>query len=93
MVPFIVKSKADPDAVVVDIWPEPWVLPFWIEPLGGASKQLSGDEAKVRWPLLERRGCGQGGVTAAMNITGATVFVPVEITEQDWQLILADLET
>jgi len=26
-----------------------------------------------------------------MNITGATVFVPVDVTDQDWELILSDL--
>ena len=91
--PFIVESKADPDAVVTDIWPEAWELPFFISPLGGLERQLSGDAARIRWPIIERRGCGQGGVTAAMNLTGTTVFSPIPITEEDWRLILEDLAT
>jgi hypothetical protein len=89
--PFIVASKADPDIVVKDVWPEPWVLPFSISPLGGLEKQLPANAARMRWPLIERRGCGRGGVTAALNITGVTVFSPVSITEEDWRLVLADL--
>jgi hypothetical protein len=32
-----------------------------------------------------------GGISAAMNITGTTVFVPVDITDEDWDVILRDL--
>jgi hypothetical protein len=28
-----------------------------------------------------------------MNITGTTVFVPVDITHEDWDMILEDLST
>lgn len=28
-----------------------------------------------------------------MNITGTTVFVPVDITQEDWDIILDDLAT
>jgi hypothetical protein len=91
--PFIVTSKADPTAVVADIWPEPWVLPFWIRPLGEPDKQLHMDEARARWPLLQRRMPPYTSVSAALNFTGSTVFVPVEITKEDWQIILSDLAT
>src|SRR5262245_41195271 len=33
-VPFLVASPADPHRIVSDIWPEPWCLPFEIDPLG-----------------------------------------------------------
>jgi hypothetical protein len=39
------------------------------------------------------RNCRHGGVTAAMNATGATVFSPVHITEEDWKIILNGLAT
>jgi len=67
------------------------VLPFSIDPLGDLQKQLHMDLAKVLWPVLKN--CGVGGVTAAMNITGATVFSPVQIAEEDWRLILEHLAT
>jgi len=90
-VPFIVRSKPDPDAVVNDVWPEPWRLPFKIETLGTLSRQMPADEAKRRWPFLQKRLGPSGGVSAAMNLTGTTVFVPVEITPDDWALICDDL--
>jgi hypothetical protein len=94
--PFIVRSHADPDSVVLDVWPESWRLPFKIETLGNLSRQISGDLAGKHWPVLKRRldaNHGRGGVSAALNITGTTVFVPVEITREDWEAILEDLAT
>lgn len=87
--PFITESSADPLAVVCDVWPEAWVLPFDIRPLGDLSKQMPADRAKLVWPFLAE--CGSGGVTAAMNATGVTVFVPKEISDEDWSTILSDL--
>ena len=78
----------------MDIWPEAWVLPFAIRPLGNLERQLHADEAARQWPFvrerLDRIG-GRGGVPAAMNLTGATVFSPVQIGQEDWELILRDL--
>jgi hypothetical protein len=94
--PFIVRSHADPGTVVNDVWPEPWCLPFKIETLGDLSRQLSAEEAKNRWPVLKKRleaNYGKGGVSAAMNITGTTVFVPISITGEDWAIIRHDLAT
>lgn len=89
--PFIATSKADPDQVVADVWPEPWVLPFSIQPLGDLRRQLHKDEAAKRWPILFHRMAHMASVSAALNITGTTVFVPTEITEEDWGAILRDL--
>jgi hypothetical protein len=94
--PFIVRSYADPDAVVRDVWPEPWVLPFKIQTLGDLSRRVSAEEAAERWPVVKKRlavNRGKGGVSAAMNITGTTVFVPVSITREDWERICSDLAT
>ncbi len=89
--PFVVRSKADPDALVQNVWPESWRLPFKIETLGNLSRQLPAKDAERRWPFLQKRLGRSGGVSAAMNLTGTTVFVPVEITSDDWELICADL--
>jgi hypothetical protein len=94
--PFIVRSHADPDTVVTDVWPAPWRLPFKIETLGNLSRQITGDLAAKHWPVLKQRleaNHGRGGVSAAFNITGTTVFVPVEISGEDWEAILEDLAT
>lgn len=87
--PFIVYSEPDPDRVIGEVWPENWRLPFKIHPLGTPSRQVHANDAKKKWAAL--KSTGQGGVSAAMNITGTTVFVPTEISAQDWALILADL--
>jgi hypothetical protein len=92
-VPFIVRSRVDPNKVVNDVWPEPWRLPFKIEPLGDATRQLSAAEAKDRWPVVRDRWGAKGGVSAAMNLTGTTVFVPVPIVASDWKAICEDLAT
>lgn len=94
MVPFIAASDADPDAVVTDIWPEPWRLPFSIQPLGDPRREVKMEDAMARWPILIRKQeMGARSVTAALNITGATVFSPTDITEEDWRIILDDLAT
>lgn len=89
--PFLVYSVPDPDKVIEDIWSEKWRLPFRIHPLGTPERRLHMDVAKNQWPLLKN--VGAGGVSAAMNITGTTVFVPIEISTDDWARILGDLSS
>jgi hypothetical protein len=90
-VPFIVETRADPGAVITNVWPEPWVLPFDIAPLGDLRRSVEQNDAMGRWPIIQKRLAPSGGVSAAMNITGTTVFVPVEIELADWRIILDDL--
>jgi hypothetical protein len=52
-------------------------VPFHINPLGDPRRQVPAEQAWQRWPILRRRQNRAGGVSAAMNITGTTVFVPV----------------
>jgi len=92
--PFIVQSYVDPHRVVTDVWPQPWRLPFKIKTLGTLARRLHKDDAAKRWPTLRARlgeNNGRGGVSAAFNITGTTVFVPVDITAEDWGFICEDL--
>ena len=88
---FIATSEADPSSVVTDVWPEPWVSPFSMRPLGDPRRQIHKDDALKRWSMLIERLRDYNSVTAAMNITGTTVFVPTNIPEQAWQMILEDL--
>lgn len=90
--PFIAESAADSERVVTDIWPEPWCLPFSIRPLGDPSKRVHKNSARLRWPILHRQ-IDYPNITAAMNATGTTVFVPIDITDEDWSIILEDLAT
>ena len=79
------------DCCRADIWPEPWVLPFSTKPLGELERQLHADKAKESWPIVQRRWPPNGGISAPMNLTGATLFSPIEIEEEDWHLIVRDL--
>lgn len=87
--PFLVYSSPDPDRVVTDVWPERWRLPFRIHPLGDPTRQVHMDDAKKTWPIL--RESKSSSVSAALNITGTTVFVPTEISSEDWSLIITAL--
>jgi hypothetical protein len=89
--PFIATSEADLSSVGTDIWPEPWMLPFSMMPLGDPRRQIHKDEAAARWSILIERLRHQRSVSAALNITGTTVFVPTDIPGEAWQMILNDL--
>lgn len=84
--PFLVYSAPDPEKVIADIWPEQWRLPFRIHPLGNPSQQVHMNDAKKSWPVL--KASSAASVSAAMNITGTTVFVPAEISADDWAAII-----
>lgn len=85
--PFLVYSKPEPEKIIIDVWPERWCLPFHIHPLGNPVRQVHKDTAKSEWPVLKN----SRNVPAAMNITGTTVFVPKEISPDDWALIVSSL--
>jgi hypothetical protein len=87
--PFITVSEPDAGKTIDTIWQESWRLPFSIHPLGNPSRQVHASTAKQKWAALAN--VGAGGVSAAMNITGTTVFVPVDISADDWALMLSDL--
>ena len=88
--PFVVESGADPNRVVTDVWPEPWVMPFRIRPLSDGSKRISKDLAREKWSLLKRL-AWKGSISATLNFTGTTVFVPTEISGSEWAEIVGDL--
>ncbi|WP_152555081.1 hypothetical protein [Desulfonatronum thiodismutans] len=87
--PFLVYSPPNPDQVVTGIWPERWRLPFRILPLGNPERQMHKDTASKKLRILSNM--GQGGISAAMHITGTTVFVPKEIPDEDWATLLSNL--
>jgi hypothetical protein len=95
MVPFEVTSDPDIEGVETDVWPEAWSIPFDIQPLGNTKLRINKDQAFQRWPFLAKRMTFEGyaSVSAAMNFTGTTVFVPLQIADEDWELILSDLAT
>lgn len=50
--PFIVYSEPDSNQSVTDVWPETWVLPFRIHPLGMPRRRLGASEARQLLPVL-----------------------------------------
>jgi hypothetical protein len=54
-------------------------------------RQNSKDDAAAHWSLLIERLRHYKSVSAALNISGTTAFVPTNISEPAWQMILDDL--
>ena len=90
--PFISKSTVDGDNVVKNVWPQPVVLSFRIEPLGDPSLQLPMRIAKVRWPSLKRQLEKKSNLSHAMKLGRNLSFQANKyFTEEDWCVILEDL--
>jgi|SRR5665213_194067 len=87
--PFIVFSRPDPDALVKNVWPEEWVLPFKIHPLGTPAKQLGKDEAMQALPTL--RASGQTNFGHALPVQAITVFSPSPLQDADWEILIKRL--
>jgi hypothetical protein len=87
--PFMTLSPVDQNRIVSDVWSGSWCLPFRILPLGTTTRLVGKDIARSNWPVL--RNSRVASVSAAMNLTGTTVFVPKEISPEDWELIVKDL--
>jgi hypothetical protein len=89
--PFRVRSLPDENEIVKDTWAGEWHLPFEIEPLGNRSRFVPLDLARTDWPFVQQREGLPGGIVSNLNSTGSQYFVPLQIAENDWQRILADL--
>jgi hypothetical protein len=87
-VPFVVRSKPEPDTVVRNVWPEPWRLPFQIIPLGSPRRQLSKDDLNSRLPALAASGREWHHV---FHVQGLTAFAASEIDDGDWQVVIQQL--
>jgi hypothetical protein len=87
--PFLVYSKADATQIVANVWPEEWILPFKIHPLGTPAKQLPLSTAKERLPILRAR--PNDNPTHILPITPTTVFASATITSEDWEVLIQAL--
>lgn len=87
--PFIVFSAPDEAAVVREIWPEEWVLPFAIHPLGSPRKQMPKSQAMELLPSL--RDVGHTNFGKALPVQATTAFAASPLKDADWELLISHL--
>jgi hypothetical protein len=86
---FIVYSTPDDQKVIENVWPEAWVMPFRIHPLGTPQKQLHKSDAVKLLPVFRAKNSTNIGHVFAIQPT--TVFVPSEVSTEDWRIIVERL--
>ena len=91
-VPFEIKSEPSLYEIVRDVWPEAWEIPFGIEPLRRPEATLQHQEATRKWPFLTDLIRRTGSISAALNMTDTTVFVPTYITRANCIEILESFD-
>ena len=69
------------------VWPEPWAMPFDIEPFGSPRMRLRSDEAKKVLECLK----SVQSITDVFYLGGTLNFTASKIPEDDWQIILEEL--
>ncbi len=87
--PFVVSSRPNLEDVIKNVWPEEWVLPFGIHPLGTARKLLHKDQLRDILPSLSD---GKRTWTQVLYVTPATIFVPSKLLASDWEAMLRELQ-
>ena len=86
--PFIVYSVPNPNEIVDEIWPEPWVLPFLIKPLGDPRCSMPLATAKKLLPSLQEQGAN---VNNTIYVHGKMAFTQSKLTEWDWAVLISEL--
>ena len=69
------------------IWPEPWAMPFSIEPLGSPKHRLFSRDIKKLLDCMS----GRNSITDVFFIGGACNFTASHLPEDDWAIILEEL--
>lgn len=88
-VPFVVYSKADEVEEVNDVWPEKWVLPFRIKPLGTPEKSMKIDEAKALLSAFKQN--PMPAFDKVFHVRGDFAFQTSEISAEDWAILIQEL--
>jgi hypothetical protein len=86
--PFLFASVPAADREVDDIWPERWVLPFSIYPLGSPHRTWRAREALGK---LEVFRATQHPTLNDFYVKATQSFTPMEIPESDWGIFLQHL--
>lgn len=88
-VPFVVTSEPNYVDAESKVWPEDWYLSFGVKPLGNPSKILSRAEAQIKLPSILRKNLKN--VDALIFTKGVQTFVPSEIADDDWSVLIKEL--
>lgn len=86
-VPFVVYSGVS-DETVKDIWPEEWILPFHIKPLGTPNRRMRRDKAKDLLPSVQARGTD---LNKLIPVPPTFAFNGSEIGDDDWAVLIKEL--
>lgn len=86
--PVVVTSAAEQTEVVVNVWPQKWMLPFGIVPLGSPHKSISTTDLPKLIPSLAG---GAVGWNNLFYVTPTMVFTPSKLTDADWAALLTVL--
>src|SRR5580704_12683155 len=87
--PFMVLSVPDTEKVISDVWPEEWVLPFKIQPLGTPYRQMHKDEVMRLLPTAAAS--ASNNISNVINITPPAAFAPSRLTDRDWAVLVEQL--
>lgn len=88
-VPFVVQSRPDERNEVTHIWPERWVLPFEIKPLGSPHKRLSIAEAKACLPSFQVK--PEPPFNNVFRVRADFAFQTSQILSADWSVLIEKL--
>ncbi len=87
--PFVVLSSPHPFSMVTGVWPEPWILPFEIRPLGSPLRSVQRPDMYNLLPSL--RSNPSLSVDDLLEIKGVQAFNASTITEADWTALVEAL--
>lgn len=85
--PFIFLSIPDQNKTIMNIWNGEYILPFRIYPLGNTSKLFHSNHVKQDLSFLDNK----SNIIFKMKAMGTMLFKPVEITENDWSILVKNL--
>lgn len=84
--PFIVTKKVE-DKRIKNIWPEEWMFPFGIKVFGNPDKGIHKNNINIL-PVVSKSSRRWNHV---MGISPIEVFVPIEISGEDWKILIEEL--
>jgi hypothetical protein len=87
--PFVVLGPVNTAAVITDVWPESWILPFEIRALGNPGRAVKREDMHNLLPTLNAN--PSRSVDDLLEIKGVQAFNASTITEADWATLFEAL--